>query len=63
LVPKIGTAIGIYDTANGISRTTRAAIRYGDAVKRQAVVKVQRKINNTTRPIQKGLNTINRFLG
>lgn len=62
LVPKLGTALGIYDTARGVSRTTRAAVKYGDAVKQQTVKRVQRNVNNTTRPIQNGLNSINKFL-
>ena len=62
LVPKLGTALGIYDTARGVSRTTRAAIRYGDAVKQQTVKRFQRKVNNTTRPIRNGLNSINKLL-
>ncbi|GEM_PF-3981363 len=62
LVPRLGTAIGIYDTANGAARTARAAVRYGAAVKRQTVTRVQNKINSTTRPIRNGINAINRLV-
>ncbi len=62
LVPKLGTVLGIHDTVRGVSRTTRAAIKYGDAVKQQTVTRVQRKVNNTTSPIRNGLNSINKFL-
>jgi hypothetical protein len=62
LVPKLGTAIGIYDTANGIVRTTRAAARYGDALKQQTTARVRTKIKTVTRPARKGLNSINRFV-
>lgn len=62
LVPKLGTAIGIYDTANSAARTARAALRYGNAVKRQATNRIQQQIRTTTKPIRQGINAINRLL-
>jgi len=62
LVPKLGTAIGIYDTAYGAARTARAAVRYGDALKRQTTARVQTKIRRTTKPIRQGINALNRLL-
>ena len=62
LVPKVGTALSIYDTAHGAVRTTRAAVTYGNALKLQATARVQTNIRRTTRPIRQGINAINRLL-
>ena len=55
LIPKLGTAIGIYDTANGAAKTARAAVRYGDALKRQATARVNQRIRTVTNPIRHGI--------
>jgi len=62
LVPKLGTAIGIYDTAHGAARIARAAVRYGDALKRHTTARVQIKIRRTTKPIRQGIKALNRLL-
>ena len=62
LVPKLGTGIGIYDTANGAAKTARAAARYCGALKQQTTTRVRTKINSVTKPVRRGINTVHRLL-
>jgi hypothetical protein len=62
MVPKLGTALSVYDTAYGAARTVNAAAKYGHALKQQATRNVKRKIYKTTKPIKNGLDKINKLL-